>query len=385
MQQSQKKRQPSQNPPSAALTWPAETELVGLVIKLAPHSNDHLYPEYTIGLHAWFLAQVQQTNPELSRSLHDEQSEKAFTISGLEGELLAAGKDLQLQADKTYRWYINILSQPVAQWASKWLQNLPAVVDLRNAPLRIISCEVALPPTTYKQLLTTSLSRTSTIQLTFLTPTSFRSKQHHFPLPVPKNLFHSYLRRWNDFADIKIPQDRFLNWIEETAIIHRHKLESAKVIAGKKGSVTGFTGAIELGLSKKVNENSDFVQYFYALAQLAPYCGTGHKTTFGLGQTRIGWYLSEILPVSPRQNLLASRIAELTEAFMANRRRTGGTRAQEIAETWATILARRELGESLSAIAIDLEMPYETVKTYVKLARRSLKANDEVEEVVTIF
>lgn len=375
----QKKHQPPQSPPPTPLTWPVETELVGLVFELAPLNNDYLYPQYAIGLHAWFLAQVQQTNPELSRSLHDEQSEKAFTISGLEGAPLSSGKDLQLQVDRTYHWYINILSQPIAQWAIQWVQNLPTIVDLRTASLRIVSCKIALVPTTYAQLRATLLSQWRPVQLTFLTPTSFRTKQHHFPLPVPKNLFHSYLRRWNDFSEFKIPQDEFLNWIEETVIIHRHKLESFKVTAGKKGSVTGFTGAVELGLSKKAQENSDFVQYFYALVRLAPYCGTGHKTTFGLGQTRTGWLLTEVLPVSSRENLLASRIAELTEVFMVERQRTGGTRAQEIAETWATILARREIGESLSAIALDLEMPYETVKTYVKLARRSLKATPEVE------
>ena len=37
-------------------------------------------------------------------------------------------------------------------------------------------------------------------------------------------------------------------------------------------------------------------------------------------------------------------------------------------------LARREMGDSLNIIAQDLEMPYETVKTYVKLARRSLQS-----------
>jgi CRISPR-associated endoribonuclease Cas6 len=73
---------------------------------------------------------------------------------------------------------------------------------------------------------------------------------------------------------------------------------------------------------------------------------------------------------------LAARIDELTQKFMALRKRTGGSRAAEIAETWATILARRELGESLFDIAADLEMPYETVKTYVKLARRALKVED---------
>ncbi|NJK51717.1 MAG: CRISPR-associated endoribonuclease Cas6, partial [Leptolyngbyaceae cyanobacterium SU_3_3] len=84
-----------------------------------------------------------------------------------------------------------------------------------------------------------------------------------------------------------------------------------------------------------------------------------------------GW--SESAPTSATvEDILAQRIAELTALFMAQRRRTGGDRASQIAQTWATILARRELGEGLPAIAQDLEMPYETVKTYVKLARRAL-------------
>ncbi|WP_396020693.1 hypothetical protein [Aulosira sp. FACHB-615] len=44
---------------------------------------------------------------------------------------------------------------------------------------------------------------------------------------------------------------------------------------------------------------------------------------------------------------------------------------------WATVLARREHGDSLAAIALDLEMKPETVKTYVKLARKALKGTDE--------
>ena len=76
------------------------------------------------------------------------------------------------------------------------------------------------------------------------------------------------------------------------------------------------------------------------------------------------------------QTLLAERISELTQHFLAQRQRQGGNRAQDIAETWATILARREMGESLQAIADDLEMRYQTVKTYVKLARRAILNND---------
>lgn len=48
-------------------------------------------------------------------------------------------------------------------------------------------------------------------------------------------------------------------------------------------------------------------------------------------------------------------------------------RCLQLGQTRATILARREFGESLQTIAADLEIPYETVKTYAKLAHRALK------------
>jgi CRISPR-associated endoribonuclease Cas6 len=71
--------------------------------------------------------------------------------------------------------------------------------------------------------------------------------------------------------------------------------------------------------------------------------------------------------------LLPERIEELTTIFTAQRKRIGGERTEKIATTWAMILARREMGESLQIIAEDLEIPYTTAKTYVKLARRMLK------------
>ncbi|MEG3978820.1 CRISPR-associated endoribonuclease Cas6 [Microcoleus sp. herbarium8] len=360
---------------SAGLIWPADTELVGLVFELTPRAASSLYAQYAIGLHAWFLHQVQETDPDLSQLLHNDQSEKAFTISGLEGDLAASGKEFQLAGDRIYRWYVTGLSKRVVQWLSQWLQNLPEEIDLRNAPLLIRSWKIAFAPTTYQQLLTAELPLSRNVKLSFVTPTSFRSKGHHFPLPVPENVFYSYLRRWNNFSGVIFDQAEFMNWIDENVIISRHKLESHKVAAGKKGMVTGFTGAVEFAIGRSGQNRPDFVQLFYALGRLAPYCGTGHKTTFGLGQTRTQWLTESVKEVSI-QSVLAARIDELTQKFIAHRKRTGGTRAAEIAETWATILARRELGESLFDIAADLEMPYETVKTYVKLARRALKTED---------
>ena len=96
---------------------------------------------------------------------------------------------------------------------------------------------------------------------------------------------------------------------------------------------------------------------------------------------RVGLWLSKqgaesAQDVPDIETVLTQRIEELAEIFKAQRKRTGATRALDIASKWATILARREMGESIPKIAEDLQMPYETVKTYLKLARRALKVGN---------
>ncbi|MGI0485042.1 CRISPR-associated endoribonuclease Cas6 [Pantanalinema rosaneae CENA516] len=354
--------------------WSDQAELVGLVFELVALTAGSLPAQYTVGLHAWFLDQIRQIDPELSAYLHDGESEKPFTLSGLEGPLISSGREVQLQVGQTYRWVITALERSLAQGLQQWLKVLLPEVGLNRAPLQVRQVGILYPAMTYEQIWAMAAKQTGSICLSFLTPTSFRRKGHHFPLPYPRNVFHSYLRRWNDFSGQPIDQDEFLDWVDDHVIIHQVQLNSTKVAAGKRGSVTGFTGAIELGLNRTANQEPEFVQLFYALTQLAPYCGTGHKTPFGLGQTQLGWETTIAPPVtSPLQTALAERIAELTEIFFAQRQRSGGERAQKTAETWATVLARRELGESLTTIAADLGIGYETAKTYVKLARRSLK------------
>ncbi|NJP11148.1 MAG: CRISPR-associated endoribonuclease Cas6 [Leptolyngbyaceae cyanobacterium RU_5_1] len=359
---------------SPKFKWAADTELVGLTLKLQPTQDFTVLPQYTTELHSWWLDQVRRMDHALSSYLHDGQSEKPFTISQLHGSIQSQGRSLHLAANQTYQWTVTVLSKPVVEWLANWLITPPTNLHLRSGSFTIIDWSVALPPTTYTQLLPTSLPEQPTITLSFLTPTSFRRKGNHLPLPIPMNVFQSYLRRWNDFSSEAIDQEDFLDWVDEFVMILRHQIQTSKVMAGKRGAVTGFIGSIQFGLSAKAKQDESYTELWLALGQLAPYCGTGHNTTFGLGQTTLGWLDQTETLVSPAsiQDLLAQRVAELTERFIAQRKRTGGDRATTTAQTWATILARRDLGESLQDIAQDLEMPYETVKTYAKLARRAL-------------
>ncbi len=351
--------------------WPAGSELVGIALEVQAPQPYLLDPHYAKGLHAWFLGEVQQTDPQLSAYLHDGESEKPFTLSRLMGPFREQSGRLLIPPQIPFRWSITALNPQVVEWLRKWCRRLPPWLELRGSPLQILGWKVSAPPRTYRQLLEQPLVRRSW-SLSFISPTSFRHRGHHLPLPVPRNLFHSYLRRWNDFSGLPIEVEPFLDWVDGEVVIQRHRLESVKTTAGRQGSVTGFVGCVQLAVSTRASELLQ--QQLQALIHFAPYCGTGHKTPFGLGQTRLGW-LAEELPATPvlcREEQLARRIEELSALFLSQRQRQGGSRAEKTAQLWATILARRELGESLQQIAADLEMPYETVKTYVKLARRAL-------------
>ena len=363
---------------STKIALTQDTELVSLVFSVTPQRKASLPPDYTKGLHAWFLDRVRKDDPALSKELHDEQSKKPFSISRLEGEIATDGKQLYISQKNTYLWRVNALSQPVVSWIEQWLKHLPEAmpsasfaIALYDIKLEIKQVAISHPPSTYAKLLKTRTAKNLT--LSFISPTSFRKSGHHFPLPVPVNLFHSYLRRWNQFAADKYDADSFLAWIDKNVFIVRHQIETTKVAGGKRGFVTGFIGAIELNLARGSNENPEYIRLYKALGQYAVYCGTGHKTTFGLGQTRLGWQIqSSSIAAIATETLLAQRIEEIFEALMAKQKRTGGERATKVCQTRATILARRERGDSLNDIARDLKMPYETVKTYVKLTRRIL-------------
>jgi CRISPR-associated endoribonuclease Cas6 len=371
--------------PSPHQPWPATTELVGLEFTLQPTAAGTVPLHHPRLLHAWFLDQIRQFDPQLSAYLHDGGGHKPFALSGLTGSLQPEGKQYRLDPDTTYTWRITALDATVAQGLATWLERLPKRVELQRVSLGIQQWSVVLPATTYAQLLETPVAPQGKLCLSFLTPTSFKHRGHHLPLPVPKNIFESYLRRWNLFANFTVPTADFLDWIDENIAITRCILATATTHTTAQGIVIGFTGSVEFRCLGQ--PEPEYERMFWALGQLAPYVGTGHRTPYGLGQTRHGWQppapnpsrvitatplpVAQPIPPSSRRQLTA-RIKELTALFKAQRKRQGGTRAEDIAKVWATILARREAGESVRLIALDLELPFETAKTYLKLARRTI-------------
>jgi CRISPR-associated endoribonuclease Cas6 len=351
-------------------------ELVGLKIELQPETNSYLFADYNKGLHAWFLQQIKQIDPQLSQTFHDDPDNKAFTLSMLNGKITTYNQRLTLEAKETYSLFITLLSKQGITWLQNWLLKMPVTINLKDIIFKIKNIKISLPPTSYLKL--SQVKPNAQLKLTFLSVTTFRRKGNHFPLPLPFNVFQSYLRRWLNFSGQIIDRENFLNWIDTEIIITQHQLESLKIMGAKGGSITGFMGTIAYNITYEGQKNQEYVQLYSSLGQFAPFCATGHKTPFGLGQTRLNWSLTSHNLISDNsesngiENQLAERIEELTQILMGKQKRQGGERGLKICQTKATIIARRERGESLKAIASDLEIQYETVKSYGKLARRIL-------------
>jgi CRISPR-associated endoribonuclease Cas6 len=391
------------------LTWPTQTDLVGLQFTITAPQSCTLPSNYTYWLHAWFLDQIRQVDPKLSAYLHDNQDEKAFTLSAFLGDTQESDRTITFSSNQTYHCQITALSAPLSKALQQWLTHPPTKIQLQGGTFQITDWQIAQPPITYEAIWDNP--KRSDLSLTFLSPTGFRKNGNHMPLPIPENLFHSYLRRWNIFAHIEYDQEEFLRWVNECIVIQRHDIRSHKAQPGKQGSVTGFIGNLQLGLTPKAKTDPEYIHLIHALIQTAPYFGTGHKVTFGLGQTRLGWLTAPVAPPRPtaiapttvpvapppvamtydrsktitpttlpttenvtqlRKTLIKTRIKELEPMFMALRKRQGGERARDIAQLWATIIAHQESGDSLKAIAADLKLPYETVKKYAQLARKQL-------------
>jgi CRISPR-associated endoribonuclease Cas6 len=379
------------------ITWKGTPDLIGLQFTLQPTTTCTLPSNYTYYLHAWFLDQIRSIDPDISTYLHDNQAEKAFTLSSFLGGTFQSSnteqRTITFSAQSTYQCHITALNAPVCKTLKQWLTRPPSILTLQGSSFQILNWQIAQPAITYEDLWNNA-AQPNSLNLTFLSPTSFRKQNNHMPLPIPENLFHSYLRRWNNFAHIEFDPEDFLNWINECVVILRHDIHSSKVQPGKQGSVTGFIGTVQLGFITRAKQEPEYVQLVQALINSAPYFGTGHKITFGLGQTRLGWLVpsapSSAAPIpaatpaapSPsdrqtilqlRKDLIKTRITELEPQFLASRKRQGGDRAKNTARLWATIVAHQEAGDSLKAIAADLKLPYDTIKKYAQAARKYLE------------
>ena len=263
-----------------------------LVLNLLPRSpipQAHLSGRH---LHALFLDLVRSVDSDLARTLHQQQSEKAFTLSPLQvgnskKNLLQWQHDRSVPAGTPCWWRISLLDDALfSKLMHLWLNLSPSQAwHLGAADLQVVNV-LGTPQAqqswanfaTYAQLYEQASDQERQINFQFCTPTTFRQTKYDCALPTKESVFQSLLRKWNHYSGMSFPE-RILEPIYPSFFDIRTEIaiDSRSKFIGCVGNVTfQILGEVEAEIVKQIN----------ALADFAIFAGVGRKTPMGMGMVR---------------------------------------------------------------------------------------------------
>jgi CRISPR-associated endoribonuclease Cas6 len=222
-------------------------------------------------LHANFFQWLEAIDANLAHLIDSGEGAKPFTVSPLRVE------------GERGRFRITLLDDDLFPILMAGMAKRSAVRIYAN--VLSIAVEPEIVQRTYEALVKQAGMGASVV-LRFESPTSFKSNEMHYPLPDPVFVYGSYLTRWNTFAPPALRLDpNWLDWLRQTVAVARFKLESVEM-KFKGYQQVGSVGQIEYRVIQPERSTEAALAGFNTLADYATFCGTGHKTTQGLGQTR---------------------------------------------------------------------------------------------------
>ncbi|MGB9762363.1 MAG: CRISPR system precrRNA processing endoribonuclease RAMP protein Cas6 [Caldimicrobium sp.] len=119
------------------------------------------------------------------------------------------------------------------------------------------------------------------LSFTFLTPVAFKKGEIDYPLPDPKNIFKSLIKKWNYFSPYKISVD-LREALENKVCILFTKIRTHKIKLSLGSGVTGFTGKVVISGKGLTQEE---LLWLNVLGEFSNFSGVGRKTSMGLGLT----------------------------------------------------------------------------------------------------
>jgi CRISPR-associated endoribonuclease Cas6 len=267
--------------------------LISAVLTIRPLQESTISADQGRATNGLFLEWVQRADPGLAQELHDIEGVKPFTVSGLLGLGRAVRGEVNLDPDHPLWWRVTTLTPRLSQVVlEQVLPSLPDQLILADQPFQVVGATVDetehpwAGQTSYEDLAQRHLlgaeEPSPWLNLEFATPTTFRSEGKHLPFPLPGLVFDHWLSKWNRFAPLSLHPD-VKRFAEECLAVSRYQLRSQVVRFGP-ATFIGFIGRCSF---RALRRDPYWLRLLHTLAAYAFYCGTGHKTTMGLGQTRV--------------------------------------------------------------------------------------------------
>jgi CRISPR-associated endoribonuclease Cas6 len=267
--------------------------LVSAVITLQPTQKSTIPADQGRATYGLFLEWVRQADSALAQELHDVEGVKPFTVSNLQRTGRRVRGEVTLDPQRAVWWRVTTLTPRLSQVVlEQVLANLPDQVTLADEPFQVVGATAngAEHPwagqTSYEDLAQSHLlgaeEPSPWLNVEFATPTTFRSQGKHQPFPLPGLCFDHWLNKWNKFAPLSLHPD-VKRFAEECVGVSRYHLRS-RVVRFGPATFIGFVGRCSF---RALRRDPYWLRLLHTLAAYAFYCGTGHKTTMGLGQTKV--------------------------------------------------------------------------------------------------
>ncbi|MCS6859645.1 MAG: CRISPR system precrRNA processing endoribonuclease RAMP protein Cas6 [Abditibacteriales bacterium] len=289
--------------------------LYSLVVQLMPE-RDVVLPA-TLGryAHAALLGMLKAVDADLAQRVHDAPGEKPFTVSPLQGRFERVPRRdgdgavikglVQLTAGGEYWLRFTFLTEELYQAISRFFLESPSPVVQLDAGRFVVARVTATVGekaswsghATFEQLWEEAPGREQ-VRMRFYSPTCFRVTKApgRSAFVAEPSLWHcvqSWLNRWNRFApsEFFFNRERLLDFVEACGQTRRVDIRTRSLEFGAFG-LRGFVGKVEWAFSRALGASFEgarmehLLRQVDALASFSFYCGTGYKTTMGMGQTR---------------------------------------------------------------------------------------------------
>ena len=275
---------------------------ISIVIHLSPPENVTLRPTMGHHAHAVFLSLLRIGNPKKAEEAHATSTQKPFTVSPLIARSTRHRDRLHLQAGTECKLRFTFLSDALfAHFALVFLTGQLPSVRLGQATFQINRLTATASETegwgsttTYEELIETAGTETR-MQMRFYSPTAFRAltprgqdRRDEAAIDLVR-CYQSWVNKWNTFAPMQIDKERLLKFVENHAGLTAVDSKNSVLDFGRN-KIRGFIGscAYQFFIELQAVDTADLemLRWVNLLADFAFYCGTGYKTTMGMGQTR---------------------------------------------------------------------------------------------------
>ncbi len=253
-----------------------------LIIHLFPQQNMPVESTKGNKLHGLLFNLISQLDPQKAAILHNE-SAKVFTASHLfyphdQNTTISAGTNCRVR-------YTLLQDDLLSLFYQAFLDQHPKL-HLDNVEIAVTNLQTSGTPLEWScsqsyEALYQNAPDQHEITIRFFSPTAFKIGKKNSLFPSPERLFQSWLDRWCLFSGIPIS----LNLPELTndfLYVAKYELKT-RSIKYTMSPFVGFLGECTYQLSDKLPEQT--VRELNLLANFSYYCGTGIKTTMGMGQT----------------------------------------------------------------------------------------------------